>query len=238
MSRVDELLPPWGIRQRGDEPRGTRLVLVRHGECYANALGLAGGPIGDGGLTERGRAQANAVRLRLVRTGELSGASAFYASRLPRAVETAQIIAPALPEHLTLTLDEELGELRVGDVDGWSWREINERVPTPDWDTHPELPCLPGGESLLEFYERSRRALTRLIDRHPGQLVVVVTHGGVVEQAMKLYQGLEASVRMHLRSENCSMTEIEFDGPRRRLLRYNDLSPIADEPTESSATSV
>lgn len=235
MSEADELLPPWGIRQRGDEPRGTRLCLVRHGECYANALGLAGGPLGDGGLTERGRAQAHAVRERLTRTGELATAAALYASTLPRAVETAEIIARALPRGLTLRRDEELGELRVGDVDGWSWREINERVTTPDWDVHPEAPCLPGGESLLEFYERSRRALTRLIDRHPGELVVVVTHGGVVEQAMKMYQGLGAPVRMHLRSENCSMTEIEFDGARRRLLRYNDLSPVVNSlPTPRS----
>jgi broad specificity phosphatase PhoE len=51
-------------------------------------------------------------------------------------------------------------------------------------------------------------------------------HGGVIEQVMKLYQGLDGSARLRPRIENCSMTEIEFDDGAKRLLRYNDLSPI------------
>ena len=43
----DRRLPPSGFRQRGPKPSGTRLMLIRHGESYANADGLAGGPIGD-----------------------------------------------------------------------------------------------------------------------------------------------------------------------------------------------
>jgi broad specificity phosphatase PhoE len=57
-------------------------------------------------------------------------------------------------------------------------------------------------------------------------LVVLVVHGGVIEQVMKLYQGLDGSARLRPRIENCSMTEIEFDDGAKRLLRYNDLSPI------------
>ena len=47
-----------------------------------------------------------------------------------------------------------------------------------------------------------------------------------IEQAMKMYQGLEGSVRLRPRIEHCSMTEIEFLDGAMRLLRYNDLSPI------------
>ncbi len=65
-------LPPEGFRQRGPAPRGTRLLLIRHGECVANAEGLAGGPIGDGGLTALGRRQAMALARRLEITKELS----------------------------------------------------------------------------------------------------------------------------------------------------------------------
>jgi hypothetical protein len=43
---------------------------------------------------------------------------------------------------------------------------------------------------------------------------------------MKLYQGLDGSVRLRPRIEHCSMTEIEFHEGALRLLRYNDLSPI------------
>ena len=63
----DKRLPPAGFRQRGPKPTGTRLLLIRHGESYANADGLAGGPIGDGGLTPLGRRQAQALVDRLAR---------------------------------------------------------------------------------------------------------------------------------------------------------------------------
>ena len=52
-------------------------------------------------------------------------------------------------------------------------------------------------------------------------------HGGVIEQAVKMVKGASPETRLGLRTENCSMTEVEFDGERRRLLRYNDLAPLA-----------
>ena len=220
-----ERLPPGGFRQRGDPPIGTRLLMIRHGEAIVNVKGLAGGPLGDVGLTERGRAQARALATRLSMTGELSAARAFYTSTLPRAIETGAIILPAIGAKLVAVADESLGELAVGEVDGLTWEEIAARYVAPDWDVDPHVRNVPGGESLMEFFDRCTRAIDRLVARHPGELVVLVVHGGFIEQALKIYQGLSGQVRLRPRIENCSMSEIEFDGPRRRLLRYNDLSP-------------
>ena len=222
----DGLLPPPGFRQRGHAPRGTRLVLIRHGECVANVEGRAGGPLGDGGLTERGRAQAAALAARLARTRELDGASALYTSTLPRAIETGAMIVPAIAPVLEPRPRAELEELRVGEADGLTWTEVAERFAPVDWDHDPTVLNVPGGESLVGFFERCRAALGELVAAHPGELVVVVTHGGVIEQAMKIYQGLEAGVRLAPLIEHCSMTEIEFDAGRTRLLRYNDRSPL------------
>jgi len=222
---VDEILPPEGFRQRGPAPVDTRLLLIRHAESYANLRGVAGGPLGDGGLTDEGRAQAGALARRLAVTGELRDAAAFYTSTLPRAIETGSIVFPAINPALAPLRDEQLCELGVGEADGMTWAEITERFDLPDWQRHPESPNVPGGESLLGFFERCRVALLELVARHPRQLVVVVTHGGVIEQAMKIYQGLDPSYRLRPRIEHCSMTEIEFAGDARRLLRYNDLSP-------------
>ena len=58
--------------------------------------GVCGGPIGCQGLTELGRRQVTSLRDRLALTGELAGADALYASVLPRAIETAELLAPAL----------------------------------------------------------------------------------------------------------------------------------------------
>jgi len=224
-----ELLPPEGFRQRGPLPTGTRLVMIRHGECVANAKGLAGGPLGDGGLTDLGVAQARALARRLSLTRELVSASALYTSTLPRAIETGTIVFPAINPDLVATSDEALCELGVGEADGLTWVQIAGRYALPDWDVDPSQVNVPGGESLLGFFTRCVGAIDRLIARHPNELVVLVVHGGFIEQAMKSYQGLGGAVRLRPRIENCSMTEIEFDGERRRLLRYNDLSPIGVE---------
>lgn len=222
----DERLPPEGFRQRGALPTGTRLLMIRHGESVANEKGLAGGPLGDGGLTERGRAQVHALAARLSRTGELAAASAFYTSTLPRAIETGAIVLPAIGAKLSAVAEESLGELGVGGADGLTWEQIGDRYEAPDWDADPSVRNVPGGESLIEFFDRCAGAIDRLVVRHPRELVVLVVHGGFIEQALKIYQGLGAGVRLRPRIEFCSMSEFEFDGERRRLLRYNDLSPI------------
>ena len=224
-----EQLPPEGFRQRGPLPTGTRLVFVRHGECVANQRGLAGGPIGDGGLTELGRAQSQALAHRLRITGELRGAAAFYTSMLPRAIETGSIVFRAINPDLVPLREEDLGELRVGVADGLTWSEIEDRYELPDWSIDPRQRNVPGGESLIEFHARCVAIIDSIVARHPNELVVIVSHGGVIEQAMKIYQGLDASVRLRPRIEHLSMTEIEFHDGAMRLLRYNDLSPLGVE---------
>jgi 2,3-bisphosphoglycerate-dependent phosphoglycerate mutase len=204
-------------------------MLIRHGESYANANGLAGGPLGDGGLTPLGIRQAEALLHRLTMSAELSAATAFYTSALPRAIETGEILRPALSKDLVPVVDAALNEISVGEGDGLPWAQYVERYGAPDWDLEPDALTAPGGESLLGFYERCKEAIERLVARHPHELVVVVCHGGFIEQAMKVYQGVGPSVRLRPRIENCSMTEIEFRESWRRLLRYNDRAPLPAE---------
>ncbi len=224
----DQRLPPSGFRQCGPKPSGTRLMLIRHGESFANAHGLAGGPLGDGGLTPLGRRQVQALVERLVVSAELSTASAFYTSALPRAIETGELLRVALPK-LEPIADASFNEISVGEGDGLAWDEYVTRYGSPDWDLEPNALTAPGGESLLSFYERCHEAIGRVVTRHPEELVVVVCHGGVIEQAMKIYQGLAPETRLRPRIENCSMTEIEFRDGGRRLLRYNDRAPLPAE---------
>ena len=74
-----------------------------------------------------------------------------------------------------------------------------------------------GGQDLL--------AQLRLAERHPEGVVLLFVHGGVIEQAIKLAMGVPSSARLRLRTEHCSLTEIEIDQGEVRLLRYNDRAP-------------
>jgi probable phosphoglycerate mutase len=219
--------PPEGFRTRGADPTGTRVVLIRHGEAYCNANGTVGGPLGCAGLTELGRAQAAALRDRLVRSREFDDAVALYTSVLARAIQTASLIGPGLPANLVAVRDCDLCELHPGEADGMTWAGMVARFGGPDWDNDPGAPLAPGGESWLEFYDRCEKAIVSIVERHRGQRVILVVHGGVIEQAMKMLERHAPAVRMRLRTENCSITEIEFDGESRRLLRYNDRAPLA-----------
>ena len=226
--------PPAGIRTLGPPPvDATRLVLVRHGEAVCNVTGVCGGRIGCRGLTDGGRLQVETLRDRLLATGELSGADALYASVLPRAVETAELLRPALggPDAGTAPPEvvEECGlcELHPGDADGLTWGEFTERFGTLDWDTDPGHPIAPGGESWTGFVNRVDATLDTLAARHAGQLVVVACHAGVIEASLlaklPVVGGL-AGARLQLRTRHASMTGWEIEGGRWRLLGFNDAS--------------
>jgi probable phosphoglycerate mutase len=115
----------------------------------------------------------------------------------------------------------------MGEGDGLTWTEFASRYPSPDWDLDPSAVSAPGSESLLAFYERALQSLSDIVRQHPRQRVLVVCHGGVIEQAMKKSLGRPARERLRLRTEHCSMTEFEVRSEGWRLLRYNDAAPVA-----------
>ncbi len=227
--------PPPGIRTMGaTSSSAATIVLIRHGEAVCNVSGICGGPIGCEGLTDRGRAQVAVLRERLAETGELAGADVLYASVLPRAVETAGILAPALagigadgsvgqPPGIV----EECGfcELHCGEADGLDWSEFSVRFGNPDWDADPGRPIAPGGESWTGFVNRVADTLDTVAARHPGELVVVACHAGVVEASLlaktPVVGGLTGA-RMQLRTQHASLTTWEVDGGRWTLIGYND----------------
>ena len=221
-------------------PGGTRVILVRHGEAECNVNGVVGGVRGCTGLTAVGVTQAGALRDRLLRTGELHGTVALYASTLPRAVQTAEIVAPALGEAGPV-LDPELCELRPGEADGLTWAQFAERFEEPDWDTRPDQPIAPGGESWHGFVERASGALRRIAETAAGEPgrsggpVVVVCHAGVIEASLLRFLPVDPGVpRLKLRTSHASLTEWRFADGAWTLTRYNDATPVAGAVTQQA----
>ena len=223
--------PPDGIRTLGVlSPSATRIVLVRHGEAVCNVSGVCGGPVGCTGLTDRGRAQVAVLADRLAETGELAGADVLYASVLPRAIETAELLAPALRGDdggPVMTPVQECGfcELHCGEADGLDWGDFSARFGNPDWDADPGREIAPGGESWTGFVNRVAGALDAVAVRHPGELVVVACHAGVIESSLlaklPVVDGL-AGARMKLRTQHASLTTWEVDAGEWKLIGYND----------------
>ena len=219
---------PDGVRRVfPSRPDATRIVLVRHGEAVCNVNGVVGGQRGCTGLTELGRAQVAALRERLTRTGELWGAQALYSSTLPRAVETATLLRPALGDGtLKITEDCDLCELHPGQADALKWQEVIEQFGVPEWDTDPDQLIAPGGESWTGFVARAAGGIQKVVERHPGQLVVAAVHAGVIEASMIAFLHIPPAAhrRGWARVVHASLTEWEWVPGEARwvLLRFND----------------
>ena len=220
-----------------EDLRPTRLVLVRHGEAQCHVDQVVGGTRGCTGLSDLGRRQAEALRERLARTGELAGADVLYASTLPRAVETGEAIADVVGAS-TVKQDEDLCELHPGEADGITWEEFRERYTYPGTGSDMYRPMAPGAESWAVFSARVGAALARLAADHEGQTVVVACHGGVIECSLRALGELPLAPRFLVRIENTSITEWERPAqsagePRWTLVRFNDAAHLADlRPSE------
>jgi 2,3-bisphosphoglycerate-dependent phosphoglycerate mutase len=207
----------------------TRLVLIRHGESRSAVDRIVGGHQGCTGLSELGRRQAEALRDRLARTGELGDASVVLTSVLPRAIETADIIAPALG-GLAAHQHCDLCEIHPGDADGLTWEEFEARYRNTPASRSPYQPGAPGGESRAEFFLRVGTALRRAADENAGRTVIVVCHGGVIEGSLAAFGNQPLRRSFDLNIENTSLTEwtrpADNGSPggeaRWRLVRFND----------------
>ena len=154
----------------------TRLIAVRHGETAWNVDTRIQGQL-DIGLNATGLWQARRVGQALAH----EDVGVIYASDLSRAWQTAQEIAK--PHGLTVHPEPGLRERAFGRFEGMSFAEIEAILPEQarrwrerDPEFEPE-----GGESLLVFRERVTRVAAKLAARHPGRLVVLVAHGGVMD---------------------------------------------------------
>jgi len=207
----------------------TTLVLVRHGESQVALDQVVGGHQGCSGLSKRGRRQTEVLRDRLLASGLVRGASALCSSVLARAVETAEVIAPAVGSG-RLEVEErcDLCELHVVEGDGLTWVEFGRIYGQPPWGTDLSVALSPGSESWSSFVERASAALQAVADGHPGEMVVVACHGGIIQASFSAFGGLPRTGPDALvRPENTGLTIWSRpEGGRWRLDRYNDCAHL------------
>ena len=210
----------------------TRLVLIRHGESNVTVNRVIGGHRSCSGLSELGRRQADRLRERLAATGELSP-DVLIASNYPRAMETAEAIAPAF-DGLPMAIDEGFGEHDPGpEIDGMTFDAYVDRFGTPDW-TNPDDEIFPGGETISAFHARVDTALQSTIEAHRGATVVISCHGGVIDATFRRLLRAPITGGFELHTLNTSMTEfLSVASGAWRLQRYNDVAHLHGLPTET-----
>jgi len=186
-----------------------RLLLVRHGDAHAGFGGVIGGRTGCAGLTHLGRLQAAALRDHLAASGRVR-ADVLLASELPRAIETAGIIAPGLGLETVLQACD-LCEVHTGEADGLTWTEYAARYGSFDMEAEPDRVFAPAGESWNSFHQRVQGMLQRVAREYEGQTVVAVCHAGVIMASLRMLLGIAHATGAQLRPSNTGLTEWEHD---------------------------
>jgi probable phosphoglycerate mutase len=215
-----------------------QLLLVRHGDAYAGFDGVVSGPRGCRGLTELGRRQAQALASYLGATGRIR-ADVLLASLLPRAVETAQIIAPALGLGI-VSQRCDLCEIHTGEADGLAWAEYGERYGSFDMEAEPERLFAPGGDSWTTFHQRVRLMCEQLAAEFSDQTVVAVCHAGVIMASIRVLFGIpHPGTNTQLRPVNTGLTEWAYDSSLEgwTLHSFNERTHLLDLPEEASFVS-
>lgn len=162
----------------------TTLLLVRHGETDWNRDGRWQGG-SDTSLNDLGREQARALAEQL--DGDID---VLYSSDLARARETAEIVAAKL--GLEVRLDPRLRERGFGSWEGLTMPEIEERFA----DSHRRWRAGEGSgaddaETFEDFSARVNDFLADVIRLHPGDEVLVISHGGSIRVIHALAAGLD-----------------------------------------------
>lgn len=163
----------------------THLYLIRHGQSFGNAEPIIASLKADRGLNPTGISQVARLRDRL-EAGEIT-ADVLLSSTMPRALQTAEMIAPAL--GLTVQPDDDLQEMRVGILDGMTFEQAD-ALSSVNIATQPFTPVAPEGESWSGFALRVAATLDRLAHQYQGKRIVIVTHGGYVASAFTYFFGL------------------------------------------------
>ncbi len=199
----------------------TEFTVVRHGETAWNAEGRIQGHL-DSPLNEEGLAQAILV-------GEYLGREtfdAFYCSDLGRARQTAQPLADRGGKRPSLCT--ELRERHLGVFQGLTGPECEARFPEDYRRFHERDPdhVVPHGESIRQLYLRVSDFFRLLAVRHEGQVVVIVTHGGVLDAAHRFARSIPLGQPRDFPLYNASINHLACEDGAWSVVRWGDITHL------------
>lgn len=147
------------------------IYLMRHGADPANCYG----GWSSYGLTDEGKKQVHLAKSHLIN----KGIKQIYASDLPRAKETAEIVAEEL--KLPIIYLPQFRETNNGLLAGMPKAEASAKYPGLYWSALDWTKTYPAGESPEQFYHRIKDAWHEFKKQVENDDVLLVSHGGVID---------------------------------------------------------
>ncbi len=206
----------------------TRLWLIRHGQTDWNAAGRIQGQTPTE-LNAQGRCEA--ARLAGLLAQSSRRFAACYTSDLPRAAQTAQILAARL--GIGVHPDPALRERDFGPLEGAfpaQIRAARAAAGVPLSGDLADWTGMPGVETNDELWLRIAAALREIAARHPAQDVLVVTHGGVMARALYRTLGISDGAPRRFPLSNGMVAILEAHPKGFGLVTLADMLLLAGEP--------
>ena len=206
---------------RPSAPAPTVICFVRHGTTPSTGRILPGRAVGLH-LSEKGTAEAAAVAERILAIGPIA---AVYASPLERARETAAPIVKQLGQRVKI----ERGLLEC-DFGEWTGAELKELAKLPEWQTvqrHPSGFRFPGGESFVQLQARLAATIERLVARHPGEVIVAVSHADPIKIAVGDALGVPLDLVQRTVISPCSVSAVSYGRNIPVVLTVNSMGDLS-----------
>jgi broad specificity phosphatase PhoE len=181
----------------------TRVILIRHGETFANAQFRLQGA-SDGPLTLLGEQQIELLGQHF-RSFQIDY---VVSSDLHRAVLTAKAIA----KHHDIIVEQN-PLVREWDCGVWDGRtaevylDMLSKLDHPISEFHPE-----GGETLGDVRKRAEEFLVQILTDHIGETVVVCSHGDFMRMLVGSMLNLTIDQASQFFFNNASYSLFEHDG--------------------------
>lgn len=199
------------------------IYITRHGQTYFNIEKRLQGQT-DSELTDEGILGAE---LLCERFKEID-IDYIITSPLKRTKRTSEIIKGN--KDIPIITNDDLMEVNIGDFSGKTveeMRKINPSLVEAILDD-PYAVAYPKGENLVEFYDRSAKAINDIIRDFDGKSVLVVSHGGVLKCIEHYFR--DEMVPPNWADEvvtNCSLTKYEIDGNSIKEVFFDDTKHLA-----------
>lgn len=160
------------------------------------------------------------------RLRELPRIDAVYASPLERTRETAAPIGKATKQRVRI--HKGLLECDFGD---WTGAELAQLMKKPEWTTVQRSPStfrFPNGESFTEMQTRIVSALDDIRSRHPGGVVVCVSHADPIKAAVAHAMGTHLDLFQRIVIGTCSVSALPYSMHGPIVLTVNSNGSLKD----------
>lgn len=196
----------------------TRFYLIRHGETQWNKEGRYQG-MTDIPLSEPGLAQADLLGKRF----HYLPLDALYVSPLQRAMATAKPIEKET--GVKMVVDEHFREIHFGEWEGKSVPQLQQEYGETyeKFFENPFLHTFPGEGSFDKVMERSVAEFEQLLQKHKGEYVAIVSHGGLLRVMLVGILGMDLPFYRKTWLTNTSITVVDvMENGKRILITLND----------------